>query len=333
VHPGISFVVFRPWSIPGSVEATSSAIGARQDRISALGHAAERAVSMSCRDLRGEAMAMGGHERGPVVVGVDSSDSARHASEWAADLAATWHAPLRLVHTVRDGGDAAEVPPWLRELLDGAERVGAEPAGAEVVAGAVDEVLLDRSGAAGLLVVGSYGEGARAGMLAGSTALALLDGARCPVAVVRGSAPQLPPPRRGPVVVGADASAVGEAALDLAADLAAASGARVVAVHAWTDVVADASGGLHRVGSGGTELAARAVELLDALVKRVRDRHPDLDVERHAVNDTALRALLEQARGARVVVVGHRGRASAVGRLGSTSRGLVEFAPCPVVVT
>jgi nucleotide-binding universal stress UspA family protein len=68
-------------------------------------------------------------------------------------------------------------------------------------------------------------------------------------------------------------------------------------------------------------------------VKRLRDRHPDLDVERRVLNDTALRALLEQARDARMIVVGHRDRESVVGRLGSTSRGLVEFAPCPVVVT
>ena len=278
-------------------------------------------------------MAVGDQERRPVVVGVDSSGSARHAAEWAADLAAVWKLPLRLVHTVGVGGDTAEVPRWLRELRDGAERVGAEPTEAEVVSGAVDEVLLDRSGAARLLVVGSYGEGARAGMLAGSTALALLDGSRCPVAVVRGSAPQLPPPRRGPIVVGVDASTTGDAALDLAADLASASGARVIAVHAWTDVVADASGGLHRVESDRTELAARAVERLDALVERGQDEHPDLDVEGRVVNDTALRALLEQARDARMIVVGHRDRTSAVGRLGSTSRGLVEFAPCPVIVT
>ncbi len=146
-------------------------------------------------------------------------------------------------------------------------------------------------------------------MLAGSTALALLDGARCPVAVVRGSTPQLPPPRRGPVVVGADASATGEAALDLATELAAASGAPVVAVHAWTDVVADASGGLRRVESDGTELAARAAELLDALVKRVRERHPNLDVERRASTNHAP-ALFEQAEEARMVVVGQRDRAS-----------------------
>ena len=36
-----------------------------------------------------------------IVVGVDGSDSARHAAEWAAELASAWGAPLLLVHAVR----------------------------------------------------------------------------------------------------------------------------------------------------------------------------------------------------------------------------------------
>jgi nucleotide-binding universal stress UspA family protein len=272
--------------------------------------------------------------RGPdaVVVGVDSSDSARHAAEWAADLASVWQAPLRLVHAVRDSG-SPEVPRWLHELRDAAERAGAGPVQAELVAGAVDEALVRRSEGARLIVVGSFGEGARAGMLAGSTALALLDRASCPVAVVRGAVPQLPPPRRGPVVVGVDATVAAEAVLDLAADLAIACGARLVIVRAWTDVVVDASGGLHLVESSGEDRARGAVELLDALAKRVQDRYPDLVVETRPLGDTAVRGLLEQASAARMVVVGHHGRGSTEGRLGSTSRTLAEFAPCPVVVT
>jgi nucleotide-binding universal stress UspA family protein len=274
-------------------------------------------------------------QRSPLVVGVDSSDAARHAAEWAADLASVWRVPLQLVHVAAAGAGepaTAATPPWLRELLDAAERAGAEPAEAEVVAGGVMDVLLDRSTDARFVVVGSYGEGAHGGMLAGSTALALVARARCPVTVVRGAAAQLPPPRRGPVVVGVDGSPAAGAALDLAAELAAAFGARLVAVHAWTDVVADASGGLHRSAASGTELAARAAELLDTRLTPVQDRHPGVVVERHVVNDTALNATLDQAREARTLVVGHRSAVAATSRLGSTSRGLVEFAPCPVVV-
>jgi nucleotide-binding universal stress UspA family protein len=275
-------------------------------------------------DLSGDA------RRAAVLVGVDGSDSARLAAEWAADLAAVWHVPLRLVHAVGDGA-AVDVPRWLHELRDAAERVGVEQAEVELAPGAASEVLLDRCGGARLLVVGSYGEGMQSGTLAGTTALALLDGAGCPVAVVRGREPQLAPPRRGPVVVGVDGSAAAEPALDLAAELAVACGARLVVVHAWTDVVSDSSGGLHRV-RGGSELARGAVELLDALTKRVQHRYPGLSVERRPLEDTAVRGLLEEAARARTVVVGHRGSAAAEKWLGSTSRSLAEFAPCPVVV-
>jgi nucleotide-binding universal stress UspA family protein len=172
----------------------------------------------------------------------------------------------------------------------------------------------------------------RSGMLAGATALSLLGAAGCPVAVVRGREPQVPPPRKGPVVVGVDASPAAEAALGLAADLAVACGARLVVVHAWTDVVSDSAGGLHRV-QGGAERARDAVELLDGLVKRVHDRHPGLSVESRPLEDTAVRGLLEEADRARTVVVGHRGSAATEMWLGSTSRSLAEFAPCTVVVT
>ena len=77
--------------------------------------------------------------------------------------------------------------------------------------------------------------------------------------------------------------------------------------------------------------AQHSVARLDRCLRPVREANPGLPIERHVVDDTALRALLEQAAQARVVVVGHR-RGSDGRHLGSTSRGLVAFAPCPVVV-
>ena len=59
----------------------------------------------------------------------------------------------------------------------------------DVVPGPPADELIARSRGAGLVVVGSYGEGSRSGMLAGSTALVLVEAAECPVAVVRGVAP------------------------------------------------------------------------------------------------------------------------------------------------
>ena len=276
----------------------------------------------------------GGDERPrpPVVVGVDGSDSGRHAAEWAADVASVWRAPVHLVHVVPGGsGETTSEPSWLHELRDAVERAGVGEVESRVVSGSAADELVARSRDAGLVVVGSYGEGARSGMLAGSTALALVEGSECPVAVVRGAAPRLAPPRRGPVVVGTDAMTDGEA-LDLGAALAVGLGARLSVLHAWSDVVEDAHG-LHRTTSSGTELAALAVTRLDTCLRPLRERYPSLPIERHVVDDTALRALLEHASDARLVVVGHRRDHGSGRRLGSTSRGLVAFAPCPVVVT
>jgi nucleotide-binding universal stress UspA family protein len=264
----------------------------------------------------------------PIVVGVDGSDSARDAAGWAADLAAIWRAPVHLLTVGPASGRLAE-------LRDAAIRVGAPTVVAETATGNVVDLIADRSRDARMLVLGSYGEGAWSGMLAGAVALTLVDRVACPVAVVRGTSPQIPPPRGGPVVVGVDGSPAGSAALTLAAELAASLGSRLVAVHAWTDIAYGVDGAARRRPEAEPVLAARASALLDTELAEIALAHPDLPVERSVVADTPLRALLAAAAaGARMLVVGHRGVITGPGRrLGSTSLALVEFVPCPVVVT
>jgi nucleotide-binding universal stress UspA family protein len=153
------------------------------------------------------------------------------------------------------------------------------------------------------------------------------------VVIVRGSAPQIPPPRRGPIVVGVDGSRSGRAALAFAADLAAALGARLTAVHTWTDVAVGPDGALHRVDEDPALLVERGSALLDAELAPITATHPGLAVERELVEETALQALLAAAPAARLLVVGQRSHRPGSGMaLGSTSQGLVEFAPCPVAV-
>lgn len=269
----------------------------------------------------------------PIVVGVDGSDSARDAAEWAADLAAIGNAPLQLLAVGhRTAAEPAAV--WLAELRDAAVRAGVRTVVAEMAHGEVVDVIAERARDARMLVLGSYGEGAWSGMLAGAVALTLLNRVDCPIAVVRGTAPRIPPPRGGPVVVGVDGSSAGLAALALAADLAASLGSRLVAVHAWTDIVLDSDGSARRSHEDEAVLAARASTLLDTELAAITLAHPGLPVERSIVADTPLRALLAAADGARLLVVGHRGDIAGPGRrLGSTSLALVEFVPCPVVVT
>ena len=250
---------------------------------------------------------------------------------WAADLAAAWGAPLHLVHVVPERPMLTEVPPWLGELQDAARRAGAGSPRADILWGVPADLLAGRAVGARMLVLGSYGEGASSGMLAGSLALALLDRVTCPVAVVRGSTPQVPPPGSGPVVVGVDGSPAGRAALTFAAGLARSWDAPLVAVHTWADVVAGIHGGVRRTRT------RRCSRRRPAPCWR-RSSMPcpcHILICRCSGTWSATRPFVlcsPEPDDARVLVVGHRGDTESGMLHGSTSRTLVEFAPCPVVV-
>ncbi|GAA4677766.1 universal stress protein [Pseudonocardia yuanmonensis] len=268
----------------------------------------------------------------PVVVGVDATPSAEAAATWAAEIADARGAPL---HLVLVGADTS-APGWLTAL---AASLGAH---ADVVPGpgepeTVADTLLARADGADLLVVGSHGTGSSGGLLAGTAALRLAGSSPCPLAVVRGSETDRTPPTTGPVVVGVDGTGAGNDALDLAADLARDLGAPLLAVHVWSDVVAGAGGGAHRRPEDWSELAARGEGMAAEARRRVAARVPDLAVEARSVEGTALRTLLDLAESARMVVAAPRSASRAPRPddgvlLGSTSRGLVGFAPCPVVL-
>lgn len=279
---------------------------------------------------------MEGSRTRAIVVGVDESASARDAAEWAADVAALWGVPLHLVHVVPGAPHDSPItlhPSWLTDLCANAVRSGADPEGTEVIPGNTVEMLAARSVDARMLVLGSYRTGAWSGMLAGLVALGLIERLSCPVVVVRGRTPQIPPPRGGPIVVGVDGTPFGQAALEFAADLADSLGSRLTAVHTWTDVAVDRAGALHRIADDEATLAEQATACLDAALAPIVAAHPRLQVERSVLGDTPLRALMKAGDNARLLVVGERSARPGPGMtLGSTSHGLIEFAPCPVAV-
>ena len=95
------------------------------------------------------------HRAGPVLVAYDGSETAGEAVDVAADLAAAWGTPLRVVHVrssnhapARSGGEAWESGAGARALLDeGVARARARQAGIEVQS----RILEDRTAAEGLL--------------------------------------------------------------------------------------------------------------------------------------------------------------------------------------
>jgi nucleotide-binding universal stress UspA family protein len=272
--------------------------------------------------------------RAVVLVAVDGSESSIHAAHWAAGLRLEARPSLRLTHVVGEPGDQrGAAPAWLSSLSAELRSSGTENQ-VDLIAGFdVATELTKLSAEADLLIVGSDGEGARGGVRVGFAGLGLLDSASCPVAVVRRAEPESPIPDGGVVAAGVDSSAESLAALDLAAELAEGWGATLLVVHTWRDVADEPGKGPYRVPETWDKLASDSAELLADAVEPVRARHPGLTIERRVVGDGPLSALLDVAANARLIVVGSRGVRPKPGMLmGSTSRGLVEFAPCPVLV-
>ncbi|GAA1396555.1 universal stress protein [Pseudonocardia kongjuensis] len=278
----------------------------------------------------------------PVVCGVDGSGQALAAVRWAAQDALARDLPLRLVAATGrlddDGGlapiGAADRARRARETaarnLEDAVVVAREVLPAHRICTAVAEdaavtALHHESAHARLLVLGDRGRGGFAELLAGSVAVGTAATARCPVVVLRGM--HTP---GGPVVVGVDGSGLADAALGVAFAEARLRGAPLVALHAWSDDVADPYVGL-LVDSEATLAAER--RLLDVALARWTGEFPDVEVRPEMVRDGAARALVAASAGARLVVVGSRGRGGIAGLLlGSVSRALLHHAHCPVLV-
>lgn len=136
----------------------------------------------------------------PIVVGIDGSDSAKAALEWAVCQANLTHEPLAIITTWQHPKSydwtqllpqETDFAPIAQRLLDDSvNAVLANNPDLHVTALAVQGhpavTLLDHSRGASLVVVGSRGHGEFVGMLLGSVSAFLAAHAHCPVAIIRG---------------------------------------------------------------------------------------------------------------------------------------------------
>jgi nucleotide-binding universal stress UspA family protein len=144
-------------------------------------------------------------ERDPqqtIVVGVDGSDGARRALDWAIAIAKATGQRLELVHGI-DVGVAASSPYGTGMVFEQLEQGGrdllaadveyARAAGVEVTGeldlGSSAQALLHAAHHASMLVLGTRGHGGFAGLMMGSVSMYCVHHAHCPVVVV-------PPPER-----------------------------------------------------------------------------------------------------------------------------------------
>lgn len=292
----------------------------------------------------------------PIVVGVDGSEPAQDAVRWAAAEAVLRRAPLLLVSTyatpIGYAGYAAVPPSYFtteraaegKRVLAEAEELAAAVVGGsdavrvstELANGAPISSLLDQSGTADLIVLGSRGLGEFTGGLLGSVSAAVGTHANCPVVVIRGLPAAGEPDLSGPVLVGVDGSAHSELAIGVAFEEASLRGAELIALHAWTDfnlATAFTGGRGDLEAAWSSSIEAREWAVLSESLAGWGEKYPDVAVRPVVVRDRPVRHLLEQSESCQLVVVGSRGRGGFKGMLlGSTSRALLHAVERPLLI-
>ncbi|MFC8620360.1 universal stress protein [Micromonospora purpureochromogenes] len=279
-----------------------------------------------------------------ILVGYDGSTDATLALDWALDEAQRSGRPVRLAYVFEWLTVAGWIGPgvapgiWpdetarrqVEELVykAAADAVAQRPGTTvhgEVYDGPPALVLQERSADAGLLVLGSRGHGGFAGLLAGSTAVAVTAHAHCPVVVVRAGQAT----GAGPVVVGVDGSESSRVALGFAVESAAQRRVPLRVVR----VFAPPAGRWRPSDHDEEATVAGERAAVEESLAPWRNTFPDVDVDIEVAPGNPAAALVDASRGAQLVVVGSRGLGGLRGMLlGSVSQQLLQHSSCPVVV-
>ncbi|MEV5439250.1 universal stress protein [Streptomyces sp. NPDC052682] len=282
----------------------------------------------------------------PITAGIDGSEESLAALAWAAREAVRRGLALRVVHAWRvqrhealDAGPDTQAQ-WVRHQVTEAVRAVTErhprlEVTTDVLEGDTVETLVAAAGAAEMLVLGTRGHGPVMGFLLGSVGQQVLVGAARPVVLVRAGDRPSDEVAGHEIVVGQHGDPQDSAAaLRFAFETAAARGATVRAVRAWTlpPVFAYSPGSLKLLDEAGGLEPYEKKGLARAL-QPWRERFPDVPVVEHVEMGSAGQVLLSVAGTAQLMVVGRRAHRTAVGaRLGSVAHGMLHLADCPVAV-
>ncbi|MEJ5928819.1 universal stress protein [Corynebacterium sp. H128] len=286
-----------------------------------------------------------------VVVAVDGSDASKVAVRWAANTAMKREIPLRLASSYAMPQflyAEGMVPPQeiyddlqaeTMEKIEEARAIAHEMApdikiGHTIAEGSPIDLLLDMSKDVTMIVMGSRGLGGLSGMVMGSVSAAVVSHSDCPVVVVREDNTVDEKTKYGPIVVGIDGSAVSEKATRYAFAEASARGAELHAVHTWMDMQVQASlAGLAAAQQQWQVVEEEQHALLSERLAGYQSEFPEVVVKKIVTRDRPVRALCDASEGAQLLVVGSHGRGGFKGMLlGSTSRALLQSAPCPMMV-
>lgn len=277
-----------------------------------------------------------------IIVGYDRSPDAHRAALWALDEAARIDASVEFLYAYKwpVWAPAASMVPapavWPDGDTDRAIKEGLDQAVADakqthptvrttvsIVDNAAALTLIDRSAQASLIVVGSRGHSAVAGLL-GSVSVAVSAHARCPVIVVRGETRPA-----APVVVGVDDSPSAQSALAFAVEQAAQRHVPLTVIRAWAPV----SGLWEETAMVKNTVTPDERRPLDEAVAGWQAKYQQVEITAEAVVEHPAAALERASRTAQLLVVGTRGRGAAIGTLlGSVSQHLLHTADCTIAI-
>ncbi len=298
----------------------------------------------------------------PIVVGVDGSEQALSAVEWAAREAVRRKVPLRIV-------SVSAMPPRMRPynaapatVADTLHKISAQvlaaavtfvsemapglPVDTELVAGAPAQALTSCGAAASMLVVGARGADGFRAMVLGSVSRYVAMHAPCPVVVAHEDDMAV----LREIVVGVGDPAEAADSLGFAFEEASMRGARLTAVHAlerpaWaaprdredaslTEAVVMATEGADAASDPGifaaADEAAAKVELAE-VIDRWRDKYPEVPVTQAIVRGHPGRVLAGYTARADLLVIGRHGDPHRA-RLGSIQHPLLSHAHGPIAI-
>ena len=243
-----------------------------------------------------------------VVVGIDGSQAAVRAAQWAVDEVADTDTPLRLMNITELSPSANRSE--TREVLAAAEdavhnaRAAVEAIGKpvkvemEIVEGRPLPALIDATYSTRLLCIGSTGSGNGSDTGFGSTAAALVQSAHCSVAVVRGHHRADLTDNRW-IVALIDGSPDDDAALEWAFEEAERRNAPLVLLTAY-----ESEFDLLQKDRILYEHDRRMQTILDRDVAVRAPHHREVDVRTVTAYGTFLTYLTEHANSTQLVIVG-----------------------------
>lgn len=289
-------------------------------------------------------MEAGRRTYGTIVVGVDNSQEATDAIEWARAVAGpddrivllhAWQLPVVTGYDMVVTVDPHEIEQYAKQGIDETVERLDDPRVVPVIhQGHPGRSLIAEADErdAGLIVVGHRGN-SRVSLMLGSTANYVLHHTKRPVAVIRGESAV--PPKA--IVVGVDADDLDDRsenesvrALRFAYSLPGVERVRVV--HAWF-LPALAVGMFADMSADLDAMDASAQEAIDRVIDAAGAAPDGVTVVGEPIRGTPEFGLIEESRDADLVVLGSRGRGGFAGLvLGSTSAALAAHSHAPVVI-